>query len=76
MTLIGLMIFSLYHGPLIIVYLGEEGVGIGKLMMYVCDINIDNNTVTLCKNEELFSNKLTARNINLISVEKIEEPIE
>jgi len=54
----------------------RKGLGLAlECPMYVCDINVDTNTVTLCKNEELFSKKLTANKINLISVEKIEEPM-
>ncbi|MCM1273364.1 MAG: tRNA 2-thiouridine(34) synthase MnmA [Clostridium sp.] len=43
--------------------------------MYVSDINPATNTVTLSKNEELFSSTLTAHNINLISVSEIEGPM-
>ena len=39
--------------------------------------NIDplNNTVTLCDNDDLFSSEVTAKNINLISVESITKPM-
>lgn len=43
--------------------------------MYVCGKDIANNKVILCSNEELFQDKLTANNINLISVDKIREPL-
>lgn len=39
------------------------GVAFGK-PMYVADKNIDDNTVTLCTNEELFSAELTADDFN------------
>lgn len=44
--------------------------------MYVKEVNIKDNTVVLARDEELFSSELTARNINLISVDKITEPME
>lgn len=50
------------------------GIALGK-PAFVKSINPDDNTVTLCDNEELFSRELTAKNINLISVEAIIEPI-
>ncbi len=43
--------------------------------MYVCDKNIDTNTVTLCDNDELFSKELYAEDVNLISVKEINEPL-
>lgn len=43
--------------------------------MYVCDKNVDTNTVTLCLNDELFSTQLIADDVNLISVKEINEPI-
>lgn len=39
------------------------GVAFGK-PMYVADKNIEDNTVTLCTNEELFSSELTAEDFN------------
>lgn len=39
------------------------GIAFGK-PMYVADKNIDNNTVTLCTDEELFSSELTAVDFN------------
>ncbi|MBE6824156.1 MAG: tRNA 2-thiouridine(34) synthase MnmA [Ruminococcaceae bacterium] len=44
--------------------------------MYVCDKNIDTNTVTLCDNDELFSKELYAEDINLISIKELSEPLE
>lgn len=43
--------------------------------MYVCKKDVNNNTVTLGNNEELFSKTLTANNINLISIDKIDKPL-
>ena len=50
------------------------GIALGK-PAFVKTINPEDNTVTLCSNEELFSRELTAKNINLISVSKITEPM-
>ena len=50
------------------------GIALGK-PAFVKSINPGDNTVTLCDNEELFSRELTAKNINLISVETITEPM-
>ncbi|MBR2381399.1 MAG: tRNA 2-thiouridine(34) synthase MnmA [Clostridia bacterium] len=50
------------------------GLALGE-PMYVIEKNVENNTVTLAKNEELFGTTLTASNINLISCEKIEKPL-
>ena len=50
------------------------GIALGK-PAFVKTINPLDNTVTLCDNEELFSRELTAKNINLISVESIREPM-
>lgn len=50
------------------------GIALGK-PAFVKNINPENNTVTLCDNEELFSRELTAKNINLISVDSIKEPL-
>ena len=43
--------------------------------LYVSKVDPESNTVTLDKEEGLFSTALTATDINLISVEKIEEPM-
>ena len=43
--------------------------------IYVTDICPDTNRVVLGKNEDLFHRELTAENVNLISCEKITEPI-
>ena len=50
------------------------GIALGK-PAFVKTINPEDNTVTLCDNDELFSRELTAKNINLISVEAITEPM-
>ncbi len=50
------------------------GIALGK-PAFVKSINTKNNTVTLCDNEELFSGELTAKNINLISIDKITRPM-
>ena len=50
------------------------GIALGK-PAFVRTINPEDNTVTLCDNEELFSRELTAKNINLIAVESITEPM-
>ncbi len=42
---------------------------------YVIEKNLDNNTVTLGSNDDLFTTTLTANNINLIAVDKITEPL-
>ena len=42
--------------------------------MYVVEKNLENNTVTLARNSDLFKSTLTANKINLIACEKIEEP--
>ena len=39
--------------------------------MYVKEKNLESNTVTLARNNELFGTTLTAKNINLISCDSI-----
>ncbi|MCR4739011.1 MAG: tRNA 2-thiouridine(34) synthase MnmA [Lachnospiraceae bacterium] len=54
----------------------RKGLGISaECPLYVTDIDPVSNTVTLGKNEDLFSNELIAGNINLISVDRIDEPM-
>lgn len=48
------------------------GIALGK-PAFVRSIDPDNNTVTLCDNHELFSKEVTAKGINLISVDSIDE---
>ena len=43
--------------------------------MYVKEKNLAENKVVLCDNEALFSKELFAEDLNLISVEKITEPL-
>lgn len=50
------------------------GIALGK-PAFVKSINPEDNTVTLCDNEELFSCEVTAKNINLISVDSIPGPM-
>ena len=47
------------------------GVAFGE-PMYVCNVNPFDNTVTLGKNENLFTKELTASDINLITVDRID----
>ena len=42
---------------------------------YVTEINAENNTVTLGRNDELFTNCVTADNVNLISFDALDKPI-
>ena len=50
------------------------GIALGK-PAFVKNINPESNTVTLCDHEELFSKEVTAKNINLISVDCVREPL-
>ena len=50
------------------------GIALGK-PAFVKSINPLDNTVTLCDNDDLFSSEVTAKNINLISVESITKPM-
>lgn len=43
--------------------------------MYVCDINPNNNTVVLGTDNQLYTKKLIAKDINMISVPYLKEPI-
>ena len=42
---------------------------------YVCAKNAADNTVTLGKNEDLFSRDLTAHDINLIALPRLDRPL-
>jgi tRNA-specific 2-thiouridylase len=54
----------------------RKGLGLAlKEPMYVMDVDTDKNQVMLGRNDELFSRELYANDINLISVERIEEPM-
>ena len=46
------------------------GIALGR-PMFVKEKNVENNTVTLCDNIELFSKTLTAKNINLIACDDL-----
>ena len=54
----------------------RKGLGLAfAAPMYVCAVNAEDNTVTLGRNDELFSKKLIAKDINLISRASIYEPL-
>lgn len=44
--------------------------------MYVCNKDIESNTVTLCLDEQLFSDELTADDVNFISIKELNEPMQ
>ena len=46
------------------------------LWLYVKDIDVEKNTVVLARDSELYSDRLIANDINLISVDKIDKPME
>lgn len=50
------------------------GIALGE-PMYVINKNLENNTVTLARNSDLFATTLTASNINLIAYDSIPSPI-
>ena len=50
------------------------GIALGE-PMFVHSKSVTDNTVTLCRNEELFGKTIIATDINLISVDKIGSPI-
>ena len=54
----------------------RKGLGLAlKEPMYVKEVNTENNTVVLAREEELYDKVLTADDVNLISVEEINEPM-
>ena len=54
----------------------RKGLGISySEPLFVSDINVSDNTVTLCTGSELFSDTVYANDINLISVSQITEPM-
>ena len=54
----------------------RKGLGLAlPAPMYVKEKDIAGNKVVLCDNASLFSRELTAKDINLISVERIDEPM-
>jgi tRNA-specific 2-thiouridylase len=50
------------------------GIAVGE-PLYVCAINASENTVTLGTHDQLYTHVLTARDINLIAVERIDTPL-
>ena len=65
------------HGGIIRYTVGQRrGLGLAlPAPLYVCEKDLQNNRVVLCPNEGLFTRTLTAREINLIAVSKIERPM-
>lgn len=54
----------------------HKGLGLStEVPLYVREVRPDENEVVLCKSEDLFTTRLFAKNINLISVDKIEQPM-
>ena len=65
------------HNGIINYTIGQRkglGIAFGK-PMFVVDIDPVKNTVVLGDNEDIFSNALIAKDINLISIDDIKEPI-
>ncbi|MEL7654810.1 MAG: tRNA 2-thiouridine(34) synthase MnmA [Bacillota bacterium] len=63
----------------IIHYTVGQRKGLGKTFgkpMYVIHIDSDNNRITLGSDEDLFVDSFTAGNINFISIEKLDDPME
>lgn len=54
----------------------RSGIGAHGEKVYVTGIDRENNLVLIGKNDDLMKHELTAREINLISLEKIEGPVE
>lgn len=65
------------HKGIIYYTIGQhKGLGISSdEPFYVKSICPDDNTVTLCRSEELFTSSLKATDINLISTDRIDEPM-
>ncbi len=54
----------------------RKGLGLAlKEPMYVAKVDVKNNTVVLARDADLYSRSLIANNLNLISVDKITEPM-
>jgi len=54
----------------------RRGLGLSlKSPLYVKQVNSQTHEVILCPNEELFGDSLTCNNINLITIDKLEEPL-
>ena len=65
------------HRGLVAYTIGQRrGLGVaGGRPLYVCRKDTENNTVVLSDNTELFSDRLTARDINLIDRNAIDAPL-
>ena len=54
----------------------RRGLGIAaKAPLYVCKVDCEKNQVVLGDNEDVYGSELTAKDVNLISVEKIVQPM-
>ncbi len=54
----------------------RKGLGLSlKEPMYVYRVDVQNNTVILCRDEDLFSTTLTAKRLNFISVDNLYTPM-
>ena len=65
------------HKGIIYYTIGQRkglGIAFGK-PMFVLDINAKTNEVVLGSNEDLFNNELIAKDVNLITIDEITEPI-
>lgn len=69
--------FIAQHKGIINYTIGQrKGLGIAaKAPYYVVSKNLETNEVVLGSNDDLFSSELTATDVNLISVEKLTEPM-
>jgi tRNA-specific 2-thiouridylase len=65
------------HKGLIRYTIGQrKGLGLSlKKPMYVCLKNTENNTVTLCEDDGLFSKSLDAADFNFIAFERLNNPV-
>ncbi len=65
-----------HHGIIHYTVGQRKGLGIAAgYPLYVCGIDPENNQVVLGRNEALFSDTLTAEDVNLIAVESLTEPM-
>ena len=65
------------HNGIIHYTIGQRkglGIAFGK-PMYVVDINAIDNTVVLGEHKDIYRNSLIANNVNLISIDKLGEPL-
>ena len=65
------------HKGLVRYTIGQrKGLGIAfQKPMYVCEKNVENNTVTLCEDSELFTQSFEASDFNWIAIERPLSPI-